>query len=66
MEIYPDLYKRRFPSEGQTPDEHDAWSVAAWLKEVERRGTLNQYSAPPLTLPERRQAELEEWILGVW
>jgi hypothetical protein len=38
----------------------------AWLQEADRRGTLDRYFAPPLTLPERKQAELEGWILGVW
>lgn len=65
-EVYPALYKRRFPKGDRTPDEHDAWSIAAWLQEVDRRGALNQYLAPPLTLSEQKQAELEGWILGVW
>lgn len=65
-EVYPALYKRRFPKTDRSPDEHDAWSIASWLQEADRRGTLDQYFAPPLTLPERKQAELEGWILGVW
>jgi hypothetical protein len=55
-EAYPALYKRRFPREDRSPDEHDAWSIAAWLQEADRRGTLDWYFAPPLTLPERKQA----------
>ncbi|MEZ5491912.1 MAG: hypothetical protein R3F50_16610 [Gammaproteobacteria bacterium] len=66
VEVYPALYKRRFAREGRSSDEHDAWSIAAWLQEADRRGTLDQYLSPPLTLPERKQAELEGWILGVW
>jgi len=65
-EIYPSLYRRRFPVNGRSVDEYDAWSVAAWLREADRRGTLENYFVPPLTLPERKQAELEGWILGVW
>ena len=65
-EAYPALYKRRFSREGRTPDEHDAWSIAAWLQEADRRATFDQYFTPPLTLPERKQVELEGWILGVW
>ena len=60
------LYKRRFPREDRSPDEYDAWSTAAWLQEADRRGSLDRYFEPPLTLPERKQAELEGWILGVW
>lgn len=65
-EAYPALYKRRFPREDRSSDEHDAWSIAAWLQEADRRGTLDRYFEPPLTLPEQKQAELEGWILGVW
>ncbi|MEW8411292.1 MAG: hypothetical protein AB2696_20845 [Candidatus Thiodiazotropha sp.] len=66
VEVYPALYKRRFPKEDRTSDEHDAWSIAAWLREADLRGILDQYFNPPLTLPERKQAQLEGWILGVW
>jgi len=65
-EVYPVLYKRRFPKVTRSPDEHDAWSVAAWMRDADRRGTLEQYLKPPLTLPEQTQALLEGWILGVW
>jgi hypothetical protein len=65
-EAYPALYKRRFPRGDRGPDEQDAWSIAAWLQQADRRGTLERYLEPPLTLPERKQAELEGWILGVW
>ena len=64
-EVYPSLYRRRFPVNGRTADEHDAWSVAAWMREADRRGRLDNYFVPPLSLPERRRAELEGWILGV-
>lgn len=64
-EAYPALYKRRFQKEGRSSDEHDAWSIAAWLQEADRRGILDRYFKPPLSLAERKQAELEGWILGV-
>jgi hypothetical protein len=65
-EVYPALYKRRFSKDDRSSDEHDASSIAAWLEEVDRRGTLDRYFEPPLTIPERKQAEMEGWILGVW
>jgi hypothetical protein len=65
-EAYPALYKRRYAKNGRTPDEQDAWSVAAWLREADRRDSLATYFSPPLTPAERRLAELEGWILGVW
>ena len=65
-EAYPALYKRRFPRENRNPDEHDAWSIAAWLQQADHRNIIDRYFNPPLTLPERKQAELEGWILGVY
>jgi hypothetical protein len=65
-EVYPSLFRRRYPSAGRSPDEHDAWSVAAWMREFDHRGALARYLDPPLTPEERRQATLEGWILGVW
>lgn len=65
-EVYPSLFRRRHPTEGRTADEHDAWSIAAWLQEADSRGTLDAYFSPPLSLPERQTAMLEGWILGVW
>ncbi len=64
-EAYPALYKRRFAKNGRTADEQDAWSIAAWLQETDRRGSLVQYFTPPLTAAERQQAQLEGWIIGV-
>lgn len=64
-EVYPSLFRRRHPIEGRTADEHDAWSVAVWLQDADRREILDSYFSPPLTLPERQTAMLEGWILGV-
>lgn len=65
-EVYPSLFRRRYPTEGRTADEHDAWSVSAWLQQADRREILDSYFSPPLSLPERQTAMLEGWILGVW
>lgn len=65
-EAYPALYKRRFSKDGRTADEQDAWSIAAWMQECDRRGILDRYFSPPLTLPEQKLARLEGWILGVY
>ena len=64
-EVYPSMFRRRYAREGRTPDEHDAFSVAAWLGDMDRRGSLDYYFKPPLDLPESRKALLEGWILGV-
>lgn len=64
-ESFPSLFRRRYARGERTADEHDAYVLAAWLKDMDTRGTLADYFNPPLTLPERRQARLEGWILGV-
>ncbi|MDP2238714.1 MAG: hypothetical protein Q8K18_00955 [Burkholderiales bacterium] len=64
-EIYPSIFRNRYPKQGRTPDEHDAYAVARWLAESAARGSLDRYFNPPLTIEERRIAEREGWILGV-
>jgi hypothetical protein len=64
-EVYPSIFRHRYPRSGRTPDEHDACSVARWIEESARRGIIGRYFDPPLTLPERQIAALEGWILGV-
>lgn len=65
VEVYPSIFRNRYPKEGRTPDEHDAYAVARWLAESAARGSLDRYFNPPLTIEERRIAEREGWILGV-
>ena len=65
-EVYPSIFRNRYEGRnGRTPDERDAYSVARWLEESALRGILERYFDPPLTLPERRIAALEGWILGI-
>jgi hypothetical protein len=64
-EVYPALWKRDFPSEGRTADQHDAYCVAAWLRQADLDGRLPGFLTPKLTAPERALAEVEGWILGV-
>ena len=64
-EIYPRLWSRSFSSDGRTADQHDAFSVAAWMRNTDRDGRLAEFFHPNLTLDERKQAEIEGWILGV-
>lgn len=65
-EAYPSLFRRRYAAEDRGHDEQDAYSVAMWLKQMDGRGVLRQYLNPPLTLPERRFADIEGWIIGVY
>ncbi len=65
VEAYPAIFKKRYPREDRTADQHDAYAVARWLKESGERGVLQQYFTPPLTEAERGIADLEGWILGI-
>lgn len=64
-EIYPSLWKSKFPRPDLTPDQQDAYAAASWLLATDERGLLPKAFAPHLTPEERKQAELEGWILGV-
>jgi len=64
-EVYPVLWSRAFVSEGRTGDQHDAFSIAAWLSHADRDDDLDSYLKPRLTPAERAVAEVEGWILGV-
>jgi hypothetical protein len=64
-EVYPALWSRGFATEGRTGDQHDAYSIAAWLSRADRDGSLSAYLNPDLTPPERAVAQVEGWILGV-
>jgi hypothetical protein len=64
-EVYPALWSRSFPSHGRTADQHDAYSVAAWMQNADREGRFAEFFHPVLTPNERAQAQIEGWILGV-
>lgn len=64
-EVYPSIFRNRYPKERRTPDEHDAYAVARWLSEAAARGVLEPYFDPPLAVDERRIADVEGWIFGV-
>ncbi len=64
-EVYPALWSRGFAREGRGADQHDAYSVAAWLSRADHDGSLAAFLKPDLTGSERPVAEVEGWILGV-
>jgi hypothetical protein len=64
-EVYPALWSRGFANEGRTGDQHDAFSIAAWLSRADRDGNLAALLNPDLSPPERTLAQVEGWILGV-
>jgi hypothetical protein len=64
-EVYPALWSRSFANQGSTGDQHDAFSIAAWLSRTDRDGRLAAFLNPDLLAPERTLAQVEGWILGV-
>jgi hypothetical protein len=64
-EVYPALWNRSFPRGNRTNNQHDAFSVAAWLSRADRDGSLAVLFNPALTPAERTVAQVEGWILGV-
>lgn len=64
-EVYPSIFRNRYPKGKRTPDEQDAYATARWLAEAAARGSLERYFNPPLTIEEREVAAREGWILGV-
>ena len=64
-EVYPALWSRSFARADRTRDQHDAYSIAAWLSRADQDDTLAAFLKPDLTPPERAVAQVEGWILGV-
>ena len=64
-EVYPAIFRNRYPRAARTVDQQDAYCVARWLTEADQRGFLARYFQPLLTEDERSTADLEGWILGI-
>ena len=64
-EVYPALWNRSFPREGRDCHQHDAYSIAAWMRLADKDGSLSNFANPPLEEEERKIADIEGWILGV-
>jgi hypothetical protein len=64
-EVYPSLFKNRYPRLDQNSHAADAGAVCQWLQDRDGLGLLAQYFAPRLSQSELDTARLEGWILGV-
>jgi hypothetical protein len=64
-EVYPRLWSGSFSREQRTSDQHDAYSVTAWMRKADVDGALIQFFDPALTANQRAIAEIEGWILGL-
>ena len=65
VEAYPSLWSGNFNKEDRTADQHDAYSVAAWLRQTDIDGRLADFFNPSLSPNERTVAKVEGWIFGV-
>jgi hypothetical protein len=65
VEVYPSLWSRRIARENRTADQHDAYTVATWLRQADGNGSLAGFLNPALLPAERTVARVEGWILGV-
>ena len=64
-EVYPSLWNKDLPREGRDSHQHDAFSIAAWMRQADGDGSLAGFFNPDLEQGERKRAEIEGWILGV-
>jgi hypothetical protein len=64
-ETYPALWSDGFATEGRNSHQHDAYSIARWLRERDQDRTLSRSFQPDLGALERTQCQVEGWILGV-
>jgi hypothetical protein len=65
VEVYPALWSGSSAREDRTGDQHDAYSIAAWMRRADLDGSLAGFLNPCLTPAERAVAQVEGWILGV-
>jgi len=64
-EVYPALWSLMFDRADRTSDQHDAYSIAAWLSRADRNGSLGAFLKPRLPPRALSVAAIEGWILGV-
>jgi hypothetical protein len=64
-EVYPTLWKNAYPAEDRDPHQHDAYSVARWMREADTDDQLVRALHPRLTPDEKNTARVEGWILGL-
>jgi hypothetical protein len=64
-EVYPSLWSRAFARGDRNEHQHDAFSVAEWMRRSDLDGTLADFLAPALAPAEREAGHIEGWILGI-
>ena len=56
---------KSYPREGRTPDQHDAYAAALWLRQMDMDGGLGSFLKPQMLPREYSVTRVEGWILGV-
>jgi hypothetical protein len=64
-EVYPSIVRNRYPRDGRTVHQQDAYAVAEWLRTRDAAGLLDAYFKPGLLPAEREAAAVEGWVLGI-
>jgi hypothetical protein len=64
-EVYPSMWSKVLARGDRTADQHDAYSVASWLRLADIDGSIAGFFNPCLTPQERDVAKIEGWIFGV-
>lgn len=64
-EIYPSLFRNRYPRSDRSADQQDAYAVSRWLMEMDAAHAMDRYFMPPLSESQQIRAKNEGWILGV-
>ena len=64
-EVYPSLWNKQYPRENRTPDQQDAYVAAAWLRQIDLDGSLQDYVKPAIPPGQYSVVQIEGWILGV-
>lgn len=65
FEVFPSLFRNRYPRDDRTVDQQDAYAVCRWMLEMQRRDRFAAYFDPPLAPKIKKMAQREGWILGV-
>jgi hypothetical protein len=63
-EVYPSLWKKRFPEGNRNADQQAAYA-AAWMRRADMDDSSPRFLNPPLEPDEPTLAKVEGWILGV-
>lgn len=64
-EEYPSLWSRGIAKDGRSDDQHDAFSVAEWMRRSDLDGRLTGFLVPDIAAEEQEAAQIEGWILGI-